>query len=80
MTEQMAGLAELTAYSMNLVSASVCTSLGRQDVLARMNLQCPTGVGRSWQFSDSPVFAGGEPNPCPCDTNPDTHKHYLLEC
>jgi hypothetical protein len=69
---------EFEAYAVGICAASVCTSLPVAKAAARLNAECPTGVG-PWRIS-SEDFKGGQPNPCPCDRAPATHKHYLFNC
>ena len=69
---------EFIIYATGLVSASVCSSLSKREVELKM-AQEMTGVG-PWRFARSEKFSGGEPNPCPCNKNPKTHKHYLFHC
>ena len=69
---------DFEAYSMGLVYASICTSLPLDEATQRLNLEYPTGVG-PWEKAGKP-FKTGEPNPCSCNKNPQTHKHYLFEC
>jgi hypothetical protein len=45
----------------------------------------PTGITSKWRKSKDKTFAAGGvggalPNPCPCNTCPKTHKHYLFNC
>lgn len=67
-------------YAQGLCRASICTSLPIEEALARANTLDHPGTAQGWQMCADPAFHGGESNPCPCDTQPDTHKHYLLEC
>ena len=81
---RVAGLASVSEtdfliYAEGLVSASVCSSLPQEEVEKRMAAQmCGTASG--WVLSKAPTFRQGQPNPCPCERNPATHKHYLFEC
>lgn len=67
------------AYSVGVVCASVCTSLPLKEARARLNEEHPTGV-EPWKFSGDKHFKGGQTNPCDCEQNPATHKHYLFNC
>ena len=71
---------DFTVYAEGLCYASVCTSLPREEVESRMNRERPPGTELGWRISDEPTFKGGEPNPCPCHDQPDTHRHYLMVC
>ncbi|KKK94562.1 hypothetical protein LCGC14_2681600 [marine sediment metagenome] len=66
------------AYSVGLCCASICTSLPLDETTKRLNSECPTGVG-PWEKANE-GFRTGETNPCPCNENPETHKHYLFIC
>ena len=69
---------DFVVYGEGLIYASVCSSLAQDEVVARMHRRlCGTHAG--WGLSDK-AFKTGEPNPCPCDNQPETHKHYLFEC
>ncbi len=65
-------------YAEGICSASVCSSLPKREVNRRMRSRL-TGV-TPWRPSRDKTFASGEPNPCLCDQNPETHKHYLFHC
>jgi hypothetical protein len=69
---------EFTIYSTGVVYASVCSSLSAEDTAQRLNTEMPSGV-QPWKLADEP-FNNGAPNPCLCDRNPKTHKHYLFNC
>lgn len=68
------------AYSVGICTASACApaDMAGEDVAHAVNGQHPTGVG-PWKISDDPVFSGGQPNPCECNTDPG-RKHWLLNC
>lgn len=68
-------------YAVGIVHLSVCSdSTDREEILAQANRTHPTGLDHGWAFSDDATFSGGQPNPCPCNAQPDTHTHYLLAC
>ncbi len=69
---------EFVVYATGICSASVCSSLPKREVASRMRREL-TGVG-PWRLAKEKTFSGGEPNPCPCDQSPKTHKHYLFHC
>ena len=69
---------DFTVYAEGLLYASVCSSLGKEETVARMARR-PSGVG-GWMLSDDEEFPQGQPNPCPCDQRPGTHQHYLFGC
>jgi hypothetical protein len=70
--------ADVTVYSEGLCMASVCTRLDDEQTDAAMAAR-PTGSSGGWQRSTDPTFAGGEPNPCPCDAEPQARRHVLYE-
>ncbi len=70
---------EFTAYSMGICYASVCTNLSVAAAERKLNLSEPAGPGLRWKHADE-KFRTGEDNPCPCETHPETHKHYLFSC
>ena len=71
---------DFEVYSVGLVHSSVCSALTPEETVARANVELPTGIGSQWSLSEEPTFSGGQSNPCPCEENPETHKHYLLVC
>lgn len=76
----MSSAKDFEAYSIGFVAASICTSLPIEEAMKRMNEENPAGTQHGWMLSEDKTFRGGQPNPCPCDQNPETHKHYLLNC
>lgn len=72
----------IEVYSVGLVHLSACVSkeLTCEEIVARVNKTHPTGLDHGWALSGEENFAGGEPNPCPCNTHPDERLHYLLVC
>ena len=71
---------DFEAYSIGPFCASVCSSLTPDETVARMNVMHPSGTRNGWMLSDDKTFRQGGPNPGPCERNPETHKHYLLNC
>ena len=71
---------EFDAYSVGICAMSVCSSLPVEEIVDRANLEYPTGISSRWGLSEATEFHSGQPNPCPCEENPETHKHYLLVC
>ena len=65
-------------YGEGLINASVCSSLGKDETVARMGRRL-NGVN-PWFLSEDKNFATGQPHPCPCEQNPKTHQHYLFHC
>ena len=68
------------AYSVGIVCASVCSSLSSEETKLKLNVENPTGLKQGWDFSKDKTFKSGQSNPCPCEDNPKTHKHYLFNC
>ncbi len=62
----------LIVYMEGLFYASVCTTLDDEQADAVMARR----PGTRWERTDEP-FQTGEPNPCPCDTEPETRRHIL---
>jgi hypothetical protein len=69
---------DFTIYATGVCMSSVCSSLPQAEVEARMRSN-PTGIASPWTLSDE-AFRDGTPNPGPCNTNPETHTHYLFSC
>jgi len=66
-------------YASGVCSMSVCADnqLSVDEIEMLANIYCPTETESEWEISKD-KFRDGKDNPCPCDQNPDTHKHYLL--
>jgi hypothetical protein len=73
-------LVEFQVLTFGLIYASVCTSLGEQETTERLNLTHPTGLSWGWTPSTDARFVTGQPNPCKCEIQPDTHEHRLYTC
>ena len=68
-------------YSEGMCYANVCSNLPQAIVEARMRERANgLKTGHEWKFSPDKKFHNGQPNPCPCKTYQDTHKHYLFVC
>ncbi|KKN13141.1 hypothetical protein LCGC14_1009400 [marine sediment metagenome] len=71
----------LTVYAKGMVCCSVCTDLNNlKEIEFATNVQNPTEIESKWKISGEKTFKGGQSMPCPCHDNPETHKHYLLNC
>lgn len=73
---------EVDVYAIGMCYMSVCAPI-EFDIDAIeliVNMRHPTGIERKWTMSADSTFITGQPNPCPCDGNPLTKKHYLLDC
>ena len=72
---------ELDIYANGIVHCSVCTNIKDEKRIEQLvNQHNPTGLSYGWHIDSAPKFATGQPNPCSCDRNPKTHKHYLMVC
>jgi hypothetical protein len=65
--------------SMGILYCSVCSTLSPEETTAKLNEEHPTGISSGWKLAGE-SFVSGEPNPCPCERHPETHKHYLFIC
>lgn len=70
---------EVIPYKVGLMSASVCTNGTIENAIEYMNDVHITGLDHGWSLS-SDIFKSHETNIIPCDQNPTTHLHFLLEC
>lgn len=70
---------EFQAYSVGLISASVCTSLPIDQATQRLNTAYPTGISSKWQPSEDTHFKCGTPIGCQCPDYKD-NKHFLFNC
>ncbi len=68
-------------YTEGPVCCSVCAPVDMtpEEVTARVNIERPTGITSTWAVSDED-FASGQTNPTPCNSEPETHRHFLLKC
>jgi hypothetical protein len=80
-TESKAADRRIVVYTAGLVAASVCAPKDApvEDVEAAANAQHPTGIDSGWRKAADATFKGGEPNPCPCNSDPE-RLHWLLSC
>lgn len=74
-----AGEADFTVYAAGPVFCSVCTTLDPEAAAVRLNAEHPAGTKEGWGVHPK-GFRDGQPNPCPCDTHPETHRHMLFSC
>lgn len=77
---ELPGLA-IVPYAVGMCCASACApkSASPAQVAAAVNFVRPTGIESRWVISEDLTFEGGEPAPCPCNTDPE-RQHWLLEC
>lgn len=69
---------DFEVYRMGLCYSSVCSSLGDEETVRRMQ-SLPAGTTHGYQLSKKENFTTGETNSYPCEQRPKTHKHYLFE-
>jgi hypothetical protein len=69
-------------YRAGLVYLSACApaDMPPGEIETAVNTQHPTGIASGWAMSDDKTFSGGEPNPAPCDKDPQGRRHHLLSC
>lgn len=72
-------LGDPVAYSVGLMYASVCTGWDDDQTTRWLNLSYPTGISSQWSVSADATFAGGAPNPSPCEQDP-CRRHVLFSC
>lgn len=74
-------MSDVVIYSEGIVACSVCAPavLTVEQVEDAVNAQSPTGIMSQWTHSADPTFRTGQPNPCPCESDP-FRTHYLMEC
>ena len=72
---------EILVYALGLCSCSVCAPITTDTsaIVREANRQHPTGIG-PWAVSGNETFLNGKTNPCPCNEEPATKQHWLLEC
>lgn len=72
---------DVVVYTSGLICCSVCapSDMPLEDVITAVNLQNPTGLSHGWTLDEKGEFAGGQPNPTQCNSDP-SRMHYLLSC
>lgn len=70
-------LPDVIFREVSLLSAVVCTTLTRAQMLRRVRAEYPSGTRAGWGLSTQTIE--GKRNPFPC-LDDKTRKHYLLEC
>lgn len=78
----MTSVSEVVVYVEGLMACSACApvKLTREEVAAAVNVVNPTGVSSEWKVSSDTTFHTGHPMPSPCEREPETRRHWLLEC
>lgn len=78
----MSDLEQAVVYANGLVHCSVCVpaSWDTAKVESVINVINPTGIHSRWSVSGDSTFKDGKPNPCSCNNQPSTRKHYLMVC
>ena len=71
----------LVFYAEGPCMASICAPMGltAKEIVAQANHHHPTGISSPWKIADDSTFRSGDPNPCPCERDPQ-RVHYLLSC
>lgn len=72
-------MTDFQVYSWGMCYTSVCSRLTEAKTKDRLNVVMPSGTSKGWIKADE-TFKTGESNPCPCNNNPKTHKHFLFSC
>ena len=74
---------EVQAIGVGLCSAGACIprlGLSRSQVERAFNRQHPTGISSRWRLSKAKTFSTGQPQPGPCENDPQNRIHVLMEC
>jgi len=73
---------EVHVYTAGLCSLSVCApkEMPVERVEDAVNAGHPTGLEYRWKVAKDKNFRTGEPNPCPCNDEPEDRLHYLMHC
>jgi hypothetical protein len=73
-------MSDVKPYAVGICRASVCAPKDTpiEEVEREVNGSHPTGIASPWRKSDDDAFSGGEPNPCPCNSDPE-RLHWLLD-
>jgi hypothetical protein len=73
-------VSDIKPYAVGLVCASVCAPKDTpiEEIERVVSGQHPTGLDHGWQKSKD-SFRTGDPNPCPCNDDPE-RLHWLLNC
>lgn len=74
-------VSDVVIYKGGVLSCSVCApaAMTGPEVAAEVNRMEPTGISSDWEISKDAQFATGEPNPCPCNKEPEARRHWLLD-
>jgi hypothetical protein len=74
-------MSRVKVYKEGLCAVSVCADKGmtKEEVAEEVNALNSTGIGSQWSVTDE-TFATGEPNPCPCNDDPENKEHWVLHC
>ena len=73
--------ADVRVYAEGIGRASICVLEDQPgaDTIVHLNATHHPGTEHGWQVSNDETFRTGEPNPCPCNSDP-SRLHYLLDC
>jgi len=72
---------DIKIYAEGLCHMSVCAAaeLKRKQVERAVNAESPTGISHPWRITEK-FFIDGKSNPCPCNVDSKTRRHWLLTC
>lgn len=72
---------DVVVYTSSLLSCSVCApkDMPIEEVVKAAERSHPCGSAKGWTKSADATFAGGEPNPCPCNVFNEERQHWLLD-
>lgn len=73
------GINYVGGWGLVTMSACVPKDMSRETIEKEVNLENPTGISSQWAITEDD-FADGNPNPCPCDREPEDRLYYLLHC
>lgn len=73
---------DIDVYTNGLCCCSACVpkDATADQIEDAVNAVNPTGTDSRWRISKDAFFKGGEPNPGPCNHDPEGRRHVLLEC
>lgn len=76
----MCDVPEFELREVGLLYAVACSSLPKDEVIARAKA-IPCGTSGGWLYMNDDDFPEGlTENPMTCTDHPETHKHYFFVC
>jgi hypothetical protein len=70
-------LTDFNVYSVGFCYAAVCSNMGVDETLRRLDAEYPADWG-VWKPAEE-QFRPPKGYVCQCDQSPETHKHYLFK-